>query len=291
MIKIALAKAPNKIHLKYGRALRALGARTKFFEINPVDWQEKLKKIIPEIKAVVWHSNDKGKYYREIHDRIFFIEKIFQLPVFPNLRQYFSFNDKIKQFDIFKYLKIPQPKTFISYQKESALKFCRETKYPFILKDAHSASGLGVFLITSQSQAEKIVRKIFSPNGWNSIFSHFYAQEFIPGLEKSLRVITVGPKAIFGYWRTSEVSDWKHNAGSGRVSTEKVPAEALKISKKISRKMNYHWMSYDFITADRKLLCLESSCNFGVAGARRLGRDIRKIQMNHLLSQLKKNNK
>lgn len=283
-MKIGIAKAYNGVHRKINNELKKLGAKTFYFDIDKLDWAKNLKKA----DCYFWNADDKGRYYYQINDRVYLLEQVTKKLAFPSTSQYFFYNDKISQFNFLKFNNIPQPKTFITNEKSDAIKFISKTKYPFVLKDAHSASAIGVFLIKNKKEAKLIVKKIFSQKGYDDIFSHFYAQEFIKDLDRDLRIITIGKKIASAYWRINS-KDWRHNISlGGEISDKKIPSSAKRLVLKISKLTSFHWMAYDIIMKDGKPLVLEFSCNFGVKGAKELGIDIRKEQAKYIYDYLKK---
>lgn len=286
-MKIAIAQAYNGVHNKISRELKKIGIKTSFFDIDRADWFKQIKKLNKTTSAYFWNADDKGKYYYQINDRVYLLEQLTNKPIFPDTKQYFFYNDKISQFNFLKFNGFPCPPTFISNQKSESLKYISKIKYPFVLKDAHSASAMGVWLVKSNSEAKKIIDQIFSPTGYSGIFGHFYAQKFIPNLEKDLRIITIGNEVAAAYWRINK-SDWRHNVGlGGQISGQNIPSAAKNLALKISQKASFHWMAYDIIMAGAKPLVLEFSCNFGVKGAEKLGINIRRLQAEYMINYLK----
>lgn len=281
-MKIAIAKAHNGVHKKISQELKKIGIASLYFDIDQPDWWKSIQKINNQISAYFWNADDKGKYYYQINDRVYLLEQLTNKPVFPNTKQYFFYNDKISQLNFLKFNNLPYPKTFVTYSKVAATKFINQTKYPFVLKDAHSASAMGVFLIKNKKEAHQINNLIFSTNGYNGIFGHFYAQEFINKLDRDLRIITINSKVVSAYWRINK-DDWRHNIGlGGEVNNKNIPIIALKLAEKISQLGNFHWMAFDILVKNNKLYVLEFSCNFGTKGPDVLGINIRQLQANYL---------
>jgi len=288
-MKIAIAKAYNGIHKNFNKHLKSIGVDTLYFDIDKPEWY-KINNKKPD--AYIWLADQKEEHYREIHDKIYFIEKILNKPVFPNMNMFFAEGDKKKQYYILDYLKIKMPNTFITHKKEQALNFIKKTNYPFILKDPYGYGGIHVFKIKNQNEAKKYIEKIFD-KGLQTKFSLckniFYGQEFIKA-EKDLRVITINKKAVCAYWRKNENNKWKHNLEQGgKVYFNNIPQKALLLCEKISKKMNFHWMGYDLLMKNDKPLLLEYSACIRTKGAEQGKYDIRKLQSIYIYNYL--NNK
>ncbi|MAF24794.1 hypothetical protein CL634_04380 [bacterium] len=271
---VALAQAYNGFHKNIARHLQKLGVDTSFFDIDSPNWQ----KGIPVADAYFWHADDKGRKYELVAKRTAELTKITSRPVFPNLSQNIFFNNKFLQHYFLKSNNLPIPKTFVTDQINQAQKYISHTAYPFVTKIYHSASGQGVFLIKNKIAALKYLK--------NSKI--FYAQEFIPDQDRDLRIITVGEKIAAAYWRINP-TNWLHNLNHGStISNKNIPQTAKTLAIKISKKMNFPWMAYDFIIKNHKPLILEFSGNFGVLGATQLGIDIRAKQAEYIVKQLNK---
>lgn len=285
---VAIAHDSNGVHEEIVRHFEELGWATKIFNIHGADWMDEVRALDSGVDMYFWNSNDKGRFYYTILDRMFLIEQVTKKPVFPDSRQYFFYNDKISQRAFFRFHGLPMPETFLATKREDAVAYCERATYPFVLKDAHSASALGVFLIKDKEEALALVEKVFSPEGYNSIFNHWYAQTFIPDLKGDLRIITLEHKAICSYWRLSD-TDWRKNVGLGaRISDENIPANAIALAEKASRLGGFHWMAFDIIYDGTEPKLLEFSPNFGTKGPEQLGVPVRNMQTEYMIGQCEK---
>ncbi|MBU0648491.1 ATP-grasp domain-containing protein [Patescibacteria group bacterium] len=270
----------------YCRIIKELGHKSILFDIYADDALKSINQLDKKVDLYFWQSIDRGVFYRQkILDPVYFIEKYSRRKIFPDFNQVFTFNDKVKQWHIFQALGVPTPAVFYAENKEKALHFISNCSYPFVLKDPHSSSGLAVYLIKTKKQARDAIHEIFSNKGFHGLQGKFYAQKFIPGLERSMRVIVIGHKTYCAYWRVSS-GDWKHHVGPQSTVTDKnIPKRATRLCEDISKKLGYHWMAYDILVQGKTPYVIEFSCNFGVAGARALGyepwKEIMKYAVRH----------
>lgn len=266
----------------YKKSLEKRGVKTITLDLYHPGWAKRLMAVDKKINFYLWHSDTWEENYRRIHDRVYFIEKILKKPIFPDLNQYYSFNDKIKQKEIFDYLKIPQIPTFIAQERGLALMILKKISWPIIIKDAYSAAGTGVFKIDNEDETKKIIEKIFH-GGYCGIKNHFYAQKFIPNLKKDLRIITIGDQIGAAYWRQSK-NDWRHNICCGAEAIFKnIPQKAEKFCLEISKKMGFHWLAYDLMVKNDKIKIIEWTCNFGCQGPEKQGIDLRDKMVEYAL--------
>lgn len=280
---IALAQAYNGLHKTYAREFKKRKVETFYFDIDTPAWQVNLNK--KKFDAVLWHADAKDERCREILDRVYFIEKILKKPMFPDTNMYFTYNDKIKQYDLFEFLKAPYINTYISYKKPEALNIAKRLKYPIVIKNTYGYGGKHVFKIESQKEARDAIEQIFD-RGYNGIQGYFYAQDFIK-TDCDLRIITVANEVV-AYWRVNP-GNWKHNISrGGQVILDDVPKEAIRICQKISRAMKFHWMSYDLFARNGRYYLLEMACNFSTKGIEARGVNVREKLVQYIVDYLKK---
>ncbi len=286
-MRIAIGRAHNGLHKTYKHELARLGVESFYFNIDQPDW---VKTEAKQPTAYLWHADDKGENYNYLYERVGFIEKIIGKPVFPNSRMYFAQGNKIKQWQILNYLKIKTPRTYISQEKQTALKIIQRIKYPCVFKNPYGYGGYQVIKIDDKPTARKYVELIFgrrlkdeNNNLWPAVL---FAQEFIE-TEKDLRVVTLGQRPYGAYWRRNQ-QGWKHNLEQGaKINYNNIPAAALKLCQNISRRLGFHWMAYDlFVLKNKQILINEYSCNFADKGLRLAGLNVRRDQMAYLKAQL-----
>lgn len=292
-LTIAVGQAWFRAWKDYNEHLKKMGVKTIVIDLWSPGWAERLEKVKDKVDAYLWHSDTWEENYRRIHDRIFYIENFIKKPVFPDLNMYYSYNDKIKQYEIFKAQKLPMIDTYVAIEKNNTLKLAEKIKCPVIIKDAYSAGGDGVYKINNKTELKKIIEQIFSPEGfgkkigYGGIKDYLYVQKFIPNMKRDLRITTIGNKVACAYWRVG--TEWKHNMCKGaKLDFKDIPKQAKDFCVKISRENKFHWMSYDlFILPNGKIKLIEWSCNFGVKGPRDQGVDVREMQMKYLVDYLK----
>lgn len=81
--------------------------------------------------------------------------------VFPDSKSCWHYDDKVGQKYLFEALEIPSVPTTIFYDKKEALSWCEKTSYPKVFKLRKGASSMNVRLVSSKSDAKKLVRRAF----------------------------------------------------------------------------------------------------------------------------------
>ena len=83
------------------------------------------------------------------------------IKVFPNTNTVWHFDDKIAQSFLFKSLNIPHIKTYISFDKNEALKWSKTASFPKVFKLRGGAGSANVKLVKTITDANKLINKAF----------------------------------------------------------------------------------------------------------------------------------
>ena len=253
-------------HDIYAEEFKKLGDKVLFLNFKKRNWIEQIKLAKPNF--IMWRSWHRPDDRDDAKIKIQLIERLLKIPIFPNWDMYYSYDNKIIQNSILKELGFPIPKTWIFRDKNEAINFIKEAKFPLVSKCLEGACGDNVHLINDGEELKSYIEIAFNEEGIKTYFpwvkqkGYVYLQEFIKS-DKDLRIITIGDKVELAFWRENKNS-WKHNiAGGGSINPEKVPEEAKKIALDLSQKLNFHWCAFDIIIKDNKPLILEFSSIFG----------------------------
>jgi ribosomal protein S6--L-glutamate ligase len=127
--------------------------------------------------------------------------------VFPNYDARFRYPDKIGQIKLFRDFHIAHPASDIFLNVASFYKGLKKRPskisliYPLVFKLDWGGEGETVFLIESEEDLSRILRKAaeFQKSGQ----SGFLLQEYIACRNRTLRVVVIG-KRIISYWRIQE---------------------------------------------------------------------------------------
>jgi ribosomal protein S6--L-glutamate ligase len=129
--------------------------------------------------------------------------------IFPNYEARFKYPGKIEQIKLFKKAQIKYPQTEIfNNVKNFTDKFNSAfpklpIQMPFVFKFDWGGDADNVFLVKTMEHLDSMLKKAveYEKTGQTG----FMIQEFVPSLNRSLRVVVIGQK-IISYWRI-----WKHD--------------------------------------------------------------------------------
>jgi glutathione synthase/RimK-type ligase-like ATP-grasp enzyme len=194
------------------------------------------------------------------------IDHIFHVPIFPNLKTCWHYDEKLSQHYLLDALRVPRVKTWVFWDYDQALAFLERAQYPIIFKLSVGAGSANVLRLESTDQARQKIDQIFgegilpytfdappasdgSPSPWYYLKQHNYAyfQEFLANNSHDIRVTVIGDRAL-GFLRQNREGDFRAS-GSGRLDhdPQKIPREALEIAFEVSQKCGFQCMAYDFL--------------------------------------------
>ena len=268
------------------------GFETRIVDVYRSDILEQLR----DCCGFMWWFHQRE---RHLAKRIVFsIEQALRIPVFPDWKTAWHFDDKVGQRYLLDAAGIPAPRTWIFWNHEEALEFCRQAKYPIVLKLAQGIVSENVKLVADRTEAEFWVNNMFGegvdslnkwppPIGWRKLRKRLGAarrmllgqplqtvfaslergyvlfQEFLPGNEFDTRMSVIGDRA-FGFRRHNRPGDFRAS-GSGRIDWDhtQIPPEKVNLAFRAARALQSQCLAMDILhAADRSLSVNEVSCYF-----------------------------
>jgi len=234
---------------KYQRYLEHNNIPYEFFNIYSSNWLEKSKKF----DIIIWHTESEPAAQWNAKTKIYLLEKHLGKQCHPTFGEVWCYEDKIRQYYLFKINNIPAVDTFISNEREESFGFVESAKYPIVSKIATGSGSSGVELITNKRMARKYIDKVFgSGRGtyWTYLKqkNYVYFQEFISNALYDLRIIIIGNR-YFGYFRHRTKNDFRAS-GSGILEKKAIPKEALLLAKEVKEKLEATTLAVDVIKSE-----------------------------------------
>jgi len=121
--------------------------------------------------AFMWHWHHASTKDWLLARQLIMSAEMAGIRVFPNINTCWHFDDKVGQKYMFEAVNVPAVKSWVFYEKESAIKWARITKYPLVFKLRSGAGAINVRLIHDLRQASAMIRKMFGAGFSASIFS------------------------------------------------------------------------------------------------------------------------
>jgi glutathione synthase/RimK-type ligase-like ATP-grasp enzyme len=149
---------------KWAKACEEIGIDFNIIDITAFNWMQ----AILDSKSDFYLLRPPGmlKYYKELYDeRIYIINKIFGLKIFPSYEECYIYENKRFLSYFLQAQNIPHPKTMVFYKSEEAKDFISKATIPIVAKTSIGASGSGVQVIRDKQKAKRYIERAFSQKG------------------------------------------------------------------------------------------------------------------------------
>lgn len=158
---------------------------------------------------------------------------------------------------------IPTPKSYFSFNSDSALEFVNSANLeyePVVFKPVIGSWGRGVFPIRNKETGKIIVEmRQESTSPFSNIF---YFQELINRPPRDIRCIVVGDKVVAAVYRYSSEDEWRTNvAKGGKAEVFKITAELEELALRSARAVGDGILGIDMMEDDSRGLVVHEINN------------------------------
>ncbi len=225
------------------------------------------------------------------------IEHGLGIPVFPSFETAWHFEDKIAQSYLLQAAGIPTPRTWVFWDRKSALEFCRSATYPLVLKLSYGYQSGNVRLLNDFDDAAYWIARLFGPGvtglrapapAWRHALQrakgalrhlrdappfadldycelqhgYFYVQEFLPGNDYDTRVTVIGNRA-FAFRRFNRPGDFRAS-GSGRINWDppEIDLEGVRLAFRAARHLQTQSLAVDLLQRGGRKVLAEISYTY-----------------------------
>ncbi len=149
---------------------------------------------------------------------------------------------------------VPQPRTIVAYDSDSALAAIDELGYPVVMKPAIGSWGRLLSRINDRDAAEAILEHKVTLGSFHH--GAFYIQEYVNKPGRDIRSFVVGGETICAIYRDSP--HWITNTARGGVATNcPVTPEIHELSSRAAAAVGGGVVAVDLLESDRGLLVNE----------------------------------
>ncbi|WP_305906621.1 hypothetical protein Q9L42_020070 [Methylomarinum sp. Ch1-1] len=178
--------------------------------------------------------------------------------IFPNQATYLIGHNKIEMTRCFKTV-APANVPFTLIEANSTVnaeRIWEQMHLPFVAKIPKSSMGQGVYLIETQQQWRQYLQ----------VAPVIYAQEYLE-IDRDLRVIWVGDRVVYGYWRLQAEGGFYNNiARGGTIEDAVVPIEARRLVRRLARSLEINYGGFDIAMVGSHPYVFEFNRLFGNQG-------------------------
>jgi len=271
----------------WGRLLREAGHEVREINVYRADILQQLEGC----HGFMWRYSHAPRM-RQIARRLLpIIENQLGLVVYPDQNTCWHYDDKIAQHYLFETADIPAPKTWVWFEKESALGFVRTAAFPLVLKLCSGAGSTNVRLVRSVQEAETWINRLFDYGvaglereklplhrrllraaqlvvtgeirlPWELHKNYVYLQEFLDNNDFDTRITVIGDRA-FGFRRFNRANDFRAS-GSGHIDHEPAAIDPafIELAFRVARKLGTQSCAIDGLWRDGEAVVGEISYTY-----------------------------
>jgi len=225
-------------------------------------------------------------YYRALH-YTFILEKLMNARVVNSFYLTLVFGNKLFTSVLLSKNGIPNPKTFVSFENDSALDAMKKIGFPVVIKPVVGSWGRLVSLVNDLESAKSILeaRELLYP-----IYQVYYIQEKVKKPNRDLRIVVVGSNPVAAEYRYAKDGDWRTNLSlGGKAERAEINNEIENVVKKVVGAFGEGVYGIDCMESERGLLVHEINHNVEFKGASEAtGINIAKEIANYLISLAKR---
>ncbi|MFC1845125.1 RimK family alpha-L-glutamate ligase [Thermodesulfobacteriota bacterium] len=230
-------------------------------------WDENLSREIQKARGVILPQTVERELYC-------LCKRLCPL-VFPNYDLRFQWEGKVGDTLAFWAFNIKHPYTLVFPRVESLLGKHPDMdhnvpalpRFPFVLKGAHGGEGAQVWLIKSSEELQERLQTLLQFELQGS--SGFVIQEYLPALERDLRVVVIG-NLVVSYWRKAQ--GFLHNIAKGgevdAVSDPDLQAVGREKVRQFCKRSGMNLAAFDLVfpSGEKDPFFLEINYTFGRTG-------------------------
>ncbi|TCP20755.1 ATP-grasp domain-containing protein [Rhodovulum adriaticum] len=169
-MKIAIHDSPNGFHPRWRAYCQELGIPFKRVDCHASDIIEQLA----DCDGLMWHHSQGNPRDLIAAKAVLSALEHAGVPVFPDWRTGWHFDDKVAQKYLFEAIGAPLVPTWVFLDRQSALDWVEKTDFPKVFKLRGGAGSANVRLVRSRGEARRLVRQAFGrgfPNydAWGSL--------------------------------------------------------------------------------------------------------------------------
>jgi ribosomal protein S6-L-glutamate ligase RimK-like protein len=236
-----------------------------------------------------WHHPSS----RQIAKRLLpVLERQVGLVMYPDQNTCWHYDDKIAQHYLLQAAGIPQPQTWVWFDREMATEWATNAHYPLVIKLWSGAGGSNVRMVQDQSAAIRWINRLFDagivsldeaettgfsrirgllrsldvPTPWEIHRGYVLLQEFLPVNDFDTRITVIGDRA-FGFRRFNRPNDFRAS-GSGRIDWD--PAEIhedfIRLAFTVARRLKTQSCAIDGLWRGKEAVVAEISYTYASWG-------------------------
>lgn len=137
--------------------LKENNIQTLRLDINQPDFWE----IVKTLDLFIFRFQNIDSHHQVARSILPVIEHELKIPVYPNHKTWWAFDDKIREWFLLNAADFPMIKSWVFFTKIEALRWLQKAKLPVVFKLKEGAGSRDVILVKNKRQAKQLIGRMF----------------------------------------------------------------------------------------------------------------------------------
>lgn len=147
--------------------------------------------------GAMWHWHHRPDDKQSAQKILSAVELCLNIPVFPNLKTRWHYDEKVAQHYLLESIDAPKIKSWVFWNHSDAITFLKKCKYPIVFKLSVGAGSSNVLKIDSFNEAQKKVDAIFKDSIIPYTFNEFSNKSILKDPKQFLRKAYYAARYVF----------------------------------------------------------------------------------------------
>ncbi len=248
--KIGIISDAAYAYANHIAACLELGIRFQVIDIMADNWIERIEDSECQGFMAV-PSTLLGFWRRVFEERLWVLKNDLGKILCPEYRELYIWESKRRMHDWLVSHKIPHPETHVFTERDEAITYIGNAKYPLICKTDSGAAASGIFLLKSPAETRRMIDKAFSrgilgrySDSRDREYGSIFLQSYIPH-DYEWRIVRIGEDYLCR--RKTRIGDFA--SGSGDIDWAEPLQGMLDFVRNVTDAGEFRCMSLDIFEA------------------------------------------
>ncbi len=170
---------------RWSACVRKRGAETLILDLLAADALDQARRC----DGVMWRWTHNPQDKQSAQRILYSIEHYLRIPVFPNSKTAWHYDEKVAQNYLLKLLDAPVPRSWLFWDWDQAMAWVNEATYPLVFKLSCGAGSSNVLKIESKAEAIALINQSFDRGIFPYTMNEFRTASGLPRSMKQARTL------------------------------------------------------------------------------------------------------
>ncbi|MBN2148896.1 MAG: hypothetical protein JW726_16025 [Anaerolineales bacterium] len=172
---------------RWAEVLRARGVEVRLLNLLAADALQQAATC----DGIMWRWAHNPQDKQSAQRILYTIEHYLNIPVYPDSRTAWHYDEKVAQCYLLQALEAPTPATWLFWKKEDALRWAETAPYPLVFKLSSGAGSSNVVKVTDRQEARRLIEPCFERGIFPYTLNEYRKSAIVP----------ISRYQMFQFWR------------------------------------------------------------------------------------------